>query len=86
MSISTLFEAIMLVCFAAGWPFSIAKTLRTRQVAGKSPVFMAVVEAGYIAGILYKLTGHPDIVLAFYVFNALLVAVDLALYIRYKDR
>ncbi len=86
MSISTLFEAIMLVCFAAGWPFSIAKTLRTRQVAGKSPVFMAVVEAGYLAGILYKLTGHPDIVLVFYVFNFLLVAIDLALYIRYRPR
>ena len=48
----------MLLCFAAGWPFSIAKTLRTRQVAGKSPVFLAVVEAGYIAGILYGYGGQ----------------------------
>ena len=86
MKLPLVFEAIMLLCFAAGWPFSIAKTLRTRQVAGKSPVFLAVVEAGYIAGILYKLTGTPDPVLGFYIFNSLLVAVDLSLYIRYRPR
>lgn len=86
MSISSIFEAVMLVCFASGWPFSIAKTLRTKQVAGKSPMFMVVVETGYVAGILYKLTGTPDPILAFYVFNSLLVAVDLALYVRYRPR
>ena len=86
MSISSIFEAVMLVCFAAGWPFSIAKTLRTKQVAGKSPMFMVVVEAGYVAGILYKLTGTPDPVLAFYIFNSILVAIDLSLYIRYRPR
>ena len=84
MKLPLVFEAVMLLCFAAGWPFSIAKTLRTRQVAGKSPVFLAVVEAGYIAGILYKLTGTPDPVLGFYIFNSLLVAVDICLYIRYR--
>ena len=86
MSIFSIFEAVMLVCFASGWPFSIAKTLRTKQVAGKSPMFMVVVETGYVAGILYKLTGTPDPILAFYVFNSLLVAVDLALYVRYRPR
>lgn len=86
MHISTMFEAIMLFCFAAGWPFSIVKTLRTKQVAGKSPMFMAIVLVGYFSGILYKITGHPDPVLAIYIFNSLLVAVDLSLYIRYRPR
>ena len=86
MDISALFEAIMLVCFAAGWPFSIAKTLRTRVVAGKSPMFMAVVEIGYLAGILFKLTGKTDAVLWLYAFNFTLVAIDLALYFRFRPR
>jgi hypothetical protein len=86
MNISAIFEAVMLVCFAAGWPFSIAKTLRTRVVAGKSPAFMFVVEIGYLSGILFKLTGHTDAVLFLYAFNFLLVAIDLALYFRFRPR
>ncbi|MBP5788141.1 MAG: hypothetical protein J6Y19_10060 [Kiritimatiellae bacterium] len=86
MTLSAVFETIMLVCFAAGWPFSIAKALRTRVVAGKSPVFLFVVEIGYLAGILFKLTGTTDAVLFLYVFNFLLVAVDLALYFRFRPR
>lgn len=84
MDISAIFEAIMLLCFAAGWPFSIAKTLRTRVVAGKSPLFMGIVEAGYLAGILFKLTGKADAVLWLYVFNFCIVAADLALYFRFR--
>lgn len=86
MELSALFEAGMLVCFAAGWPFSIAKALRTRVVAGKSPVFLFVVELGYLSGILFKLTGTTDAVLFLYLFNSVLVAVDLALYFRFRPR
>ena len=76
----------MLVCFASGWPFSIAKTLRTKQVAGKSPMFMVVVETGYVAGILFKLTapGPTDPTVWLYVLNLVIVGTDLALYFRYR--
>ena len=86
MDISAVFETVMLVCFASGWPFSIAKSLRTRVVDGKSPVFMCVVEAGYVAGILFKLTGKLDAVLGLYIFNSVLVAIDLALYFRFRKK
>ena len=82
---SSVFEAIMLLCFAASWPFSILKAIRTKVVAGKSPAFMAIIEAGYVAGILYKLTGTPDFVLALYVLNLLIVGTDLFLYFRYRN-
>ena len=56
MTLSSVFEAVMLLCFAASWPFSILKAIRTKVVAGKSPMFMGIIEAGYVAGILFKLT------------------------------
>ena len=56
------------------------------RFAGKSPMFMVVVELGYLSGILYKLTGKTDAVLWLYVFNFTLVAIDLGLYLRYRNR
>ena len=76
------FEIIMLVCFGAAWPFSIYKSIRTRQVGGKSLLFLAVVFVGYIAGILHKLVFHYDAVIFLYVLNALMVLADGILYIR----
>ena len=78
------FEVLMLVCFAASWPFSILKAWRTKQVAGKSPVFMWIIEVGYLSGILYKLTGQCDWRVWLYVFNMTIVGVDLGLYYRYR--
>ncbi len=82
--LSSFFEAAMLLCFAASWPFSILKALRTKVVAGKSPAFMIVIEIGYVSGILYKLTGKTDAVIWLYVLNLLIVGTDLALYYRYR--
>ena len=78
----------MLLCFAASWPFSIAKALRTKVVAGKSPAFMGVIEAGYVSGILFKLTapGPPDPTVWLYVLNLFIVGTDLFLYFRYRNR
>lgn len=85
-SMSSVFEAIMLLCFAASWPFSILKAIRTKVVAGKSPAFMAIIEAGYVAGILFKLTapGPTDPTVWLYVLNLVIVGTDLALYFRYR--
>lgn len=82
----TVFEALMLICFGISWPVSIWKALRTRIVAGKSPMFMAIVFLGYLSGIAFKLTGKPDWVLALYVMNAVLVMTDLLLYFKFLPR
>lgn len=83
MSIS---EIVMLVCFGISWPVSIAKSLRTKIVAGKSPVFMSLIALGYLAGIIHKYYFDRNWVMALYVINLILVLVDLVLYFRYLPR
>ena len=78
----SIFEILMLACFGISWPISIYKSLKTRVVAGKSPLFMSIVMLGYAAGITHKILYSRDWVIALYALNLLLVAVDLALYFR----
>jgi len=78
----SIYEVIMLICFGAAWPFSIAKSWRSRSSKGKSVFFLFVILIGYVAGILHKVTGSTDRVLILYVLNALMVAIDIALYFR----
>ncbi len=82
----SVFEAIMLICFGISWPMSIAKSLRTKVVAGKSPVFMAIVCLGYASGVVHKLVYQLDPIIALYVLNMIFVAVDLYLYFHYLPR
>lgn len=83
-TISSICEMLMLLCFACSWPFSIVKALKTKVVAGKSPVFMIIIIAGYILGIVHKLTGNADWVTFLYVFNICIVGFDLFLYFYYS--
>jgi hypothetical protein len=78
----SVFEIMMLLCFGAAWPFSILRSLRSRSTAGKSPVFLWIVLAGYLAGVTHKLLYAPDPVLGLYVINALMVSLDIGLYFR----
>ena len=80
----SIFEAIMLICFGISWPVSIAKALRTKIVAGKSPLFMSIVLAGYMSGVVHKLLYSRDWIIALYLLNMVMVAIDLALYARYS--
>jgi hypothetical protein len=85
-----MFEAAMLICFGVSWPVSIAKALRTRFVRGKSPIFMILVLIGYASGVAHKVinpdpaTGHAHPVMWLYVLNFAMVAVDLALYLKFR--
>ena len=79
----SVFEIMMLLCFACSWPFSIVKALRTKVVIGKSPVFMSIIVLGYVFGILHKIFYHPDAVVYLYLFNLLIVSFDLFLYFKY---
>lgn len=82
----SIWEILFLLCFAVSWPISIVKSLRTKVVIGKSPLFMSLIILGYIFGIIHKLQHHNDIVTWLYVFNASLVATDLILYFVYIKR
>ena len=89
-AIPQFLEAGMLVCFGISWPIDILKTLRTRVTAGKSVAFMSIVFAGYCLGMTAKLsavwqTGRPlEPVFIMYAVNALLVAVDILLYVKFS--
>ena len=80
------FEAGMLICFGISWPLSIAKSLRTRRVEGKSRMFMAIVALGYLSGIAHKLLYSFDLVILLYIANFLMVSFDLYLYYRFRSR
>ncbi|HOD15533.1 MAG TPA: hypothetical protein PLA65_07925 [Spirochaetota bacterium] len=81
----SVFEIIMLICFGAAWPFSIYRSYRSRSVKGKSLVFLIIVMAGYLAGILHKVFFNYDGVVYLYMVNFTLVAVDTGLYIRNRN-
>ncbi len=80
----SIFEATMLICFGISWPISIAKSLRTKLVAGKSPLFMMLLCFGYLCGIFHKLLYSMDWVILLYTLNMVLVAIDLSLYFKYR--
>lgn len=79
----SIWEVLFLLCFSVSWPVSIAKSLRTKVVIGKSPLFMSLIILGYIFGIIHKSLYSNDIVIWLYVFNAVLVSFDLMLYFMY---
>jgi hypothetical protein len=86
------FEILMLICFGAAWPFSIYKSYSSRSNKGKSFFFLIVVFSGYLFGTIHKLFYNCDPVIYLYIFNAMMVFVDIILYFRndylyrlYKD-
>lgn len=81
-----IFEIIMLICFGSSWPFAVAKTLKTKVVMGKSPVFLILIFVGYLSGIFYKLTINFDHVIWLYALNGSMVLTEIVLYIRYEKK
>ncbi len=82
----SIFEAVMLICFGVSWPISIAKSLRTKIVTGKSPVFMIVLCIGYMSGLVHKIFYSFDWIIWLYAANLIMVAFDLFLYYKYLER
>jgi uncharacterized membrane protein YbjE (DUF340 family) len=77
-----IFEFLMLCCFGFSWPFSIIKSIRSRSTGGKSLVFMLLVVAGYVFGIIHKVLYNFNWVTWAYVALMMLVLTDIALYLR----
>ncbi len=78
----SVFEIIMLLCFGAAWPASIYKSWNSRTNNGKSLIFLFIVLAGYMAGILHKLFYNYDRVIILYMINFSLVTADIMIYYR----
>jgi hypothetical protein len=78
----SIFEAIMLLCFGAAWPFSIYKSYTSRSVQGKSAFFLVIVLLGYVAGMLHKIIYQYDMVFYLYLLNFIMVSTDFLLYLR----
>lgn len=77
------YEVVMLLCFGASWPFALHKTWKTKNVSGKSVVFLSLIVIGYAAGVVHKLMHLPDPVVWLYVLNGIMVSAELCLWFRY---
>ncbi|MBQ8886116.1 MAG: hypothetical protein IJY61_00250 [Candidatus Gastranaerophilales bacterium] len=86
MKSMSFFEAGMLICFGASWPFAVMKTYKTKNVKGKSRLFLTLIIIGYIFGIINKILNSVDIVLWLYVINLLLVGTDFVFCLMYRNR
>lgn len=80
----SIYEAIMLLCFGAAWPFSIYKSYKSKSTNGKSSMFLIILIIGYISGILNKLIYNFDYVIYLYIINITMVSIDLILFMRNK--
>ncbi|MGM9993558.1 MAG: hypothetical protein ACI37R_02370 [Candidatus Avigastranaerophilus sp.] len=81
----SFFEAGMLICFGASWPFAVMKTYKSKSVKGKSRLFLSLIILGYVFGIINKILNSMDIVFWLYVVNLLLVGTDFCFCIRYRN-
>ena len=82
----SIFEFGMLACFGLCWPVSVWTSVKTKRTEGKSLLFMAIVFVGYISGVIHKITYSFDFVIILYIFNLVLVLVDIVLYLKYSRR
>ncbi len=82
----SFFEAAMLICFGASWPFAVIKTYKSKSVKGKSRLFLILIILGYICGMINKILNSVDIVFWLYVVNLLLVSTDFVFCMVYRNR
>ena len=87
---SEFLEIVMILSFGASWPFNVVKSYRARTAKGKSPVFLALILIGYVAGIAAKLMSQSYMaefdrkwyVLCFYCLNLLMVGTNVVIHLR----
>lgn len=79
----SLLEAVMMVCFGLSWPINVIKAYKARTAKGTSLPFILLITTGYIAGITAKIvSGSINYVLAVYLFNLAVVALNIVVYFR----
>ena len=73
----------MLVCFGLSWPLNAYKNYKAGTAAGASWQFIALITAGYLAGIAAKfVSGSVNWVLAVYLLNLVCIGINWAVYFR----
>jgi len=71
-------------------PFAYAAHVHNSQVKktwlnrGKSMFFLCIILLGYTSGIFFKIYGNLDEVIFLYILNSILVAIDIALTLKYR--
>lgn len=76
-------EAAMLICFGLSWPLNAYKGYRARTAVGTSWQFIALITAGYFAGIAAKLvSGNVSWVLVVYLVNVVCLGINWLVYFR----
>ena len=83
-----IWVGLMLICFGASWPSAIIKTIRAKNPAGKSFLFMSLVMLGYVFGIIGHLSRNGsasvrDWVFWLYILDLAMVATDYVLSFYY---
>ena len=86
-----MWEGLMLICFGASWPPAIIKTVRVKNPAGKSFIFMTLILAGYFSGIVGKIVAMKADCLTYWVFwvyilDFAMVATDFILSLYYAQK
>ena len=84
VELTELFEILMIVSFGVSWPLTVIKAYRSRTTKGTSLPFLLLIFTGYIWGIIGKLLAPAFkwYVMFFYVFNTVMVGINLILYVR----
>lgn len=78
---SSIFEAVMMVCFGFSWPLNVVKAIKARSAKGMSLGFILLIIFGYIAGVTAKILNHQfNYVLAVYLINLAIVLTNLVVY------
>jgi hypothetical protein len=85
MSLASLLESIMIICFGLSWPLSIRRSLTSKSTKGKSLMFMLFILLGYFCGLASKFITHTyNLAFWFYFPNIVMVATDVILFFRNK--
>ncbi|MDR2301507.1 MAG: hypothetical protein LBF38_05645 [Deltaproteobacteria bacterium] len=80
-----ILESCMLVAFGLAWPANIINSLRVKSSRARTPVFLFIVNTGYVFGVLAKIVSHNvNYVVIFYLINMAMVSFDTYLYFRYR--
>lgn len=80
---ASILEALMLLSFGLSWPINAYNAWQARTTRGTSPIFLALITFGYIAGIAAKFVGHNvNWVLGVYIFNLVALIANDLIYLR----
>ena len=80
---ASFLEALMLICFGLSWPINALNAWKARTAKATSPVFLALITFGYVAGIAAKFVGNNvNWVLGVYLFNMVALIANDLIYLR----